>query len=167
MAPMSSIRTFINALKTGETRTTRALNRVIAERRSAAADERRAALRHPGAMAAPLQPPLRDALRSAALPDEMITECIDRWPDDHKERVRRALVKALAEGHRVRFAWGLTDADHLQTEIRTSGRTVTVSALSPRSSLRVYDEDQVNVAPVRVPSRRRSREGRSRSRGRK
>jgi hypothetical protein len=159
MAPMSSIRTFINALKTGETRTTRALNKVVADRRSAAAHERRAALGHSGAMDAPLQPPFRDALRSAALPDEMITECIDRWPDDHKERVRRALVKALKEGQRVQFAWGLTDGDDLRTEIRTTGGTVTVSALSPRSSLRVYDDDQVNVAPVRVPANRRSRAG--------
>lgn len=149
MPPMSSLRTFISALRSGDTLTTRALNNVLAQRTGA--DELVGVLKKRNGFNAPLTSPLRDAIRRAPLPDETITECIDRWPDDQKERARRAIVKAVDAGRSVRFTWGLTESTECETMIDASGTgAVTIRALSPRSSLRIYDEDKINVAPVRA-----------------
>lgn len=154
MPPMSSLRTFITALKTGDTRTTQALNKLVA-RKGAQTVQLRADLRKPGALAAPLQQTFRQALRGAGLTDTEVRECIDRWPDGQKEKVRKALVAAGRHGHRVRFTWGLTAAPACETTIDASPKgAVTITALSPRSRLRIYAGTHVNVAPVSLAAGR-------------
>lgn len=143
---MASLRTFIAALKTGETRTTKALEEVMGRRRGAAAEDLLAALNRRGALKAPLQTPLRQAVKKTPLPEQFIERCIDGWPDAQKERARRALVKAIDDGHRVRFRWGLTAGRGYQTEITRAGNRVTITALSPRSTLRISG-DEIDVAP--------------------
>jgi hypothetical protein len=151
---MSNVRAFITALKTGETRTTKALEKAVARRRGAAAEEVFAALGERGALKTPLSGPVRTALRRAPLPDHLIERCIDGWPDAQKERARRAIVDALRDGRRVRFRWGLTDARGFESEVRTRGNIVTITALSPRSTLRVSGDD-IDVAPAIARGRRR------------
>jgi len=145
MPPMSSLRTFIAALKTGETRTTRALEGVARRRRGALAEELLLALKHQGALNAPLQAPFRQAIKKTPLPERYIDHCIDDWPDAQKEQARRALVKAIADGRRVRFRWGLTAARGYETEITRTASRVTITALSPRSTLRISG-DEIHVA---------------------
>lgn len=152
MPPMSSLRTFISALKTGETRTTKALEEVVGRRRGAEAEEVLAAIRRSGALNAPLQTPLRQALRGAPLPERFIDRCIDGWPDAQKEQARRAVVRAIDDGHRVRFRWGLTSGSGYETEITRAGNRVIITALSPRSTLRISG-GEIYVAPGGPPRR--------------
>jgi hypothetical protein len=149
MPPASSIRTFVSALKTGETRTTKALEDVTARRRGANAEEMIAALRRRNALDRPLQPALRQAIkRTSKLPDRLIDRCIDAWPDTQKERARKAMVRAINDGKRLHFRWGLTASGSYETEVTTSRGRVTITALSPRSTLRVSG-DEVYAGPVR------------------
>lgn len=144
MPPMSSIRSFITALKTGQTPTTRALERIAADR----TEPMRAALQRAGALNRPLSAVFRGALRTD-IDDLAITQCIDNWPDEHKERVRIALVDAVRDGRPVRFRWGLTAASDYETFIDDPGYgPVTFTARTPQAQLSVYDGDQVNVPPV-------------------
>jgi hypothetical protein len=149
---MSSLRTFINALSTGQTRTTEALEQAVRQR-GAAADELMTALRRRGALNAPLEDPIRQVIRKTPLPDRYIDRCIDAWPDAQKERARRAMVKAMRDGKRLRFRWGLTTGRGYETEIRTVGARTTITALSPRSSLHI-SSGEIHVAPVRRPRKR-------------
>lgn len=144
MPPMSSIRSFINAVKTGQTPTTRALERIAAVR----TEHMRTALQRPGALNRPLGAAFRNSLRDD-LDDVAITQCIDNWPDDHKERVRLALVDAVRDGRPIRFRWGLTAASEFETFIDDPGYgPITFTARTPQAQLSVYDGDQVNVPPV-------------------
>jgi hypothetical protein len=147
---MTTLKTFIAALRTGETRTTRALEDVMGRRKGAAAEELLATLHHRGALKAPLQTPLRRAVKKTPLPERFIDRCIDAWPDVQKERARRALVKAVNDGHRVRFRWGLKAGAGYKTEIKRTGNRVTITALSPRSSLRT-SAGEIYVAPTAKP----------------
>lgn len=152
MAPMTTLRTFINALMTGETRTTMALEEVMGRRRGPAAEVILAALRHRGALKAPLQTPLRRAVKNTPLPERYIAHCIDAWPNAQKERARRALVSAVNNGHGVRFRWGLKAGRGYKTEITRVGNRVIITALSPRSSLKISG-GEVYVAPASQPGR--------------
>jgi hypothetical protein len=143
---MSSVRTFIAALKTGETRTTKALQRVAGRRQGAAAQALIAALKHKGALDAPLGSPLRDAIQKTPLPERYIARCIDDWPDVQKEQARKAMVTAINKGHQVRFRWGLKSGPGYDTNIHRGVSSVTITALSPRSSLRVSG-NEIHVAP--------------------
>jgi hypothetical protein len=150
---MSSVTTFISALKTGETRTTRALQALAGRRRGAPAEELIVSLRRRGALNAPLGSPFRQAVRKVPLPERFIERCIDAWPDAQKERVRRALVRAIDDGDRVRFRWGLTAGRGYETEITRTGARVTITALSPRSTLRL-SRGEIYVAPGRPAKKR-------------
>jgi hypothetical protein len=153
MPPMSTIRTFIDALSTGRTRTTKALEEATSRRRGATAEELMAALGRRGALNAPLEDPIRQIIRKTSLPDRYIDRCIDAWPDAQKERARRAMVRAMRDGKRLRFRWGLTAGRGYETEITTAGTRTTITALSPRSTLHV-SAGEVHVAPVRLPRKR-------------
>jgi hypothetical protein len=146
---MSTLRTFITALSTGETRTTKALEEATRQR-GAAADELHAALNRRGALNAPLEDPIRQVIRKTSLPDRYIDRCIDAWPDAQKERARRAMVKAMRDGNRLRFRWGLTAGPSYETVIKTVGSRTTITALSPRSSLHI-SRGEIQVAPVKLP----------------
>jgi hypothetical protein len=149
---MSTLRTFITALSTGETRTTKALEEAT-RRRGAAATDLRAALSRRGALNAPLESSIRQVIRNTSLPDRYIDRCIDAWPDAQKERARRAMVKAMRDGNRLRFRWGLTSGRSYETEIKTVGSRTTITALSPRSTLHI-SRGEIQVAPVKLPRRR-------------
>ena len=162
MPPMSSLRTFITALRTGETRTTKALNHVVARRSGATAADLIAALRKRGALKSPLQDPLRQALRNAPLPNRYIEACIDGWPDPHKEKIRLAILRAIRDRRRVRFVWGLTPERSFTTEIsRKRTGTLTITTLTPRASLRAHEDGTIEVVPARMAAAYRIAETRN------
>jgi hypothetical protein len=148
MPPMSKVGTFIAALKTGETRTTKALERVIRRRAALRASGLTALINQPGALDKPLQAPLRTAIRRSPLPERYIAICIDDWPDSKKEQARLTIANAIRDGRAVRIRWGLTAATGYEVDIHDTGTgAVTVTALSPRSTLRVHPRDGILVAP--------------------
>jgi hypothetical protein len=150
---MSSPRTFIEALKTGETRTTKALERVMGRRQGAAAEAFFAAMRGRGALNAPLKPEIREAIqKKTRLPDLYIERCIDAWPDKHKEDARKAIVAAFNSGRPLRFRWGLKSGAGYDAVISDQDHQITITALSPRSTLRVRNDNEIYVAPA-IPKR--------------
>ena len=154
MPPMTSVKTFLVALRTGETRTTLALGKAVARRRGARAAVLIGLLGQRHALKTPLQPELRAAIRGERLPERYIANCIDGWPDVQKEQMRRAVVRAIHGGHRVRFGWGITPAATYRTEIhRAENGTVTILALTPRSSLRA-SRGRATSAVTLTPPRR-------------
>jgi hypothetical protein len=145
---MSKVRTFIDALKTGETTTTKALERVLARRTAAEAAGLVSLLEARGALNAPLQTRLRGAVRAAPLREDHIAVCIDGWPNAQKERARQAIVKAFRNDRRLHVRWGLTDARSFEVDIDDKGSgTITITARSPRASLRVSPSKGILVAP--------------------
>lgn len=146
MPPMTSVRTFINALQTGETKTTIAAQAALGRGRRVSALVN--ALSKRGAFDSPLQEAFRAELRKAKLPSSYIESCIDNWPNKQKEKMRRAVASAVRDGRKVRIRWGLTTAGTYETQIRrTDSGLVTITALSPRKSLRVSGSRGILVAP--------------------
>jgi hypothetical protein len=150
---MSSPRTFIEALKTGETRTTKALELVMGRREGPRAEAFFAAMGRRGALKSPLNPTIREAIqKKTRLPDTYIDRCIDAWPDKHKEDARRAIIKAFNSGRRLRFRWGLKSGAGYDAVVSDEEHQITITALSPRSTLRVTKQNQIYVAPG-IPKR--------------
>jgi hypothetical protein len=131
---MSSIGTFLKALKSGETLTTKTAERALgrARRRPAIVT----ILKTKNAFKAPLQQDLRDLLKPN-LNDEQINKCIDSWPNTQKEAARAAVANAIRTDRRVRLRWGLSTGSGYETNITKTEKTVTIVARSPRSKLRV------------------------------
>jgi hypothetical protein len=155
MPPMSSPRTFIAALKTGETRTTKALEEVTGRRQGVKAEALLAALKRRRALKSPLAEPLREAIqRKTRLPDRYIDRCIDAWPEKHKEDARKAIVRAFHSGKRLRFRWGLKSGQGFDAVIRDEPDQITITALSPRSTLRVAKGGEIYVAPGYPPTKK-------------
>ena len=135
MPPMSSIGTFLKALKSGETLTTKAAEKALGRGRRSATLVSTVKKKH--AFKAPLQQPLRAALKAANLTEPLITACIDAWPNHEKEKARLAVANAINTDRRVRLRWGLSTGTGYETEVRKTETTVTIIARSPRSKLRV------------------------------
>jgi hypothetical protein len=155
---MSKVKTFIEALKTGETTTTRKLERVTRKRNSAAAMELIAALGQKNALNRPLDGLILARLKDEGLTQRHIDRCIDAWPDKHKEDARKAIIAAINAGKPVRFRWGLKSGAGSDAKISKSGPIVTITALSPRSTLRISKgEIFVDPDPENPPPRRRRR----------
>jgi hypothetical protein len=146
---MSKLATFISALRTGETRTTKALERLLKQRRSAQTQAVIAALRQPGALNRRLGAPIRSAL-NPPLSDDVISICIDKWPDTQKEEARKQIVWAINKGGSVQIRWGLKAGAGYDAKFKRSGKNVTITALSPRSSLHISG-GEVYVAPAAPP----------------
>lgn len=153
MPPMSKIRTFVDALKTGETKTTKALQTALGPRQSATARALIAALRQTNALKRPLAEPFRGAIKKGKLHDDYVTYCIDAWPDQDKEDVRKELLKAIGRGDSIRFRWGLKSGAGHEAVVEQVGRTTTIMALSPRSLLKASG-DEIYVGP-HPPKKRR------------
>jgi hypothetical protein len=114
------------------------LEKAFARRKAAQRQGLVAAIQKRGAWKTPLEPSFQRAMRAAGLSAPLIARCIDGWPDAQKEVARQAVVQAVRSGRTVRVRWGLTDGVACKIDV-SPGNTgpVTITALSPRSSLRV------------------------------
>ncbi len=145
MPPKSSIQTFIDAVNTGQTNTTRALE--VIGTNLAAYSGFAAALATPGALKADPSTGLLPAWAGAVLsgvgvgalaltPAELLH--IGAWPDAEKEKVRAALYQAMQAGNAVHFSWQLyPGADSISHVDNLPGGDFKVTFLSPQSKVRV------------------------------
>jgi hypothetical protein len=147
---MSTLKTFISALKTGETRTTKALEDVARKRKSAAALALIAELKEKDALNKPLSATFRQAITKTSLPAGFIDTCIDGWPDTQKEEARGHIVWAIKRGGKVKFRWGLKVGAGYDAKFKREGDNVTITALSPRSSLKISG-GEIYAAPAKPP----------------
>jgi hypothetical protein len=142
---MSTIQTFINALKTGRTRTTRALDEIFAAP-AALPDSQKDAFQAPGVLH-PLADWMRDRLKAVSDPlieDEL--RHIDEWPAAQKEQVRLAIAQAIAGDVTMRFRWELYSGVGPDTVIVDHGTDgIFVTFRSPRSSVRLEGDTAVFV----------------------
>ncbi len=128
MPEESTIKKFVNAIQTGRTHTTKALDSVDFHPHLGALGTPNVVDTLPDWARAALQPTLSDA--------EL--DHIDSWPNDQKELVRRAVVTATQANRKVQFFWELHSGPNEATDIRDDGKgEITVTFRSPRSKVRV------------------------------
>src|SRR2546426_10801189 len=107
MPPYSTLKTFVQALQTGRTNITECLERYFNNFPAVSGHPHFADLQQPGAVDRPMPAWARQVLRGAGMSDAEVSH-IDRWPDGEKEKVRAAVVDAVQNTRRMRFAWELT-----------------------------------------------------------
>jgi hypothetical protein len=150
MPPYTTLRTFIDALKSGETNITRVLEDVAADRPLLEANA--ADLRTPGRF----HPVFPDWARGALI-DRNRPRClslqelahIEAWPPDEKEAVRVQLARSLDEPVRLVFRWEIHDGDEPRTELRReSGGEAQLVFRSPRAGVELTS--RINMGDIRV-----------------
>lgn len=155
MPPTSSIRTFIDALKTGQTRTTRKLDDLFATPGQLNLTfQQDQDLRTPNIFS----PQLPDWVRNLLSGPHVVTnplskdelQHIDEWPSEQKEEVRKKLVTARDNNLGVRFFWELYEGTAPATVISDLGGSLgfLVTFSSPRSQLTLSDDDATISVPV-------------------
>ncbi|HLC28412.1 MAG TPA: hypothetical protein VJL07_03090 [Dehalococcoidia bacterium] len=146
MPPMTTVQTFIEALRTGQTRTTLAFDRIFTppyDQRVWLAD-----IRVPGVFHDALPPWAVAALREEGLTGEEIAH-INQWPNELKEQIRQVVVRAIdaRPPRRVHFRWGFTTAPEprLEPPPTTDRDPHVVEFRTPRSALRQAGPDDIDV----------------------
>jgi hypothetical protein len=145
MPPGTRLRTFIEAIQTGTTRTTRALDVFFTDPGRHQNHPHRNDFKTPGAFNM-LPQWARTGLR-AALSDLELAH-IDSWPDEQKEAVRDAVDKAINDKRRaVHFFWLPSTLAAETTEIidPDGAGDITIKFFSPRQMIRVVGNDEVTV----------------------
>jgi hypothetical protein len=137
---MSKVRTFVNAVKTGMTHTTKVLD--IADYKSHIKE-----LRIPGALSSGPNNSLPDWAKkelsksrgkgkpAGLKPKEL--EHISEWPLAQRESVRKAIVKAVDGSRSLQFFWELYADENEGTRIQglTGTGDIMITFLSPRALL--------------------------------
>ena len=132
--------TFNRFRSTGDTNTTQVLNALYRARPEAVV----AALSETGPFGG-LPDQYLSELKQRGLSTEEL-EHIRDWPDADKEKVREAVLNAINNNQRVRFAWKLHDESKESTTIETADSgAVTITFFSPWSNVRAVGRDVVTV----------------------
>lgn len=145
MPPFSTLRTFVNSLKSGETNITRSLERLVRD------DKKREKYREwvdrPNSLDGEFPPWLRTELVQAGMKEAEI-EHIQDWPDSQKEVVRAQISGAVKDKRPLRFGWELYDGKHPKSDVRRdSDQEVRIVFQSPREGVEL---SFVNYGKVRV-----------------
>jgi hypothetical protein len=150
MPPYTTLRTFIDALKSGETNITRVLEDVAADR--ALLEANAADLRTPGRFE-PYFPDwaraaLTDSSRVRRLSAEELAH-IEAWPASEKEAVRVQLARSLDAPLRLIFRWEIFDGDDPRTELRRDeAGEAEIVFRSPRKGVELIS--RINVGDIKV-----------------
>ena len=135
MPPNGTLRSFINALTSGETNVTRCLERLAndpGKRQKYAAD-----INAPHAAVGQLPGWLRNEMVQAGMSQTEVDHA-ERWPDAEKEKVRRQIVAAMDGNTTIHFSWELYDGDHPVSELRRDpNQDVRIVFRSPRKGVKL------------------------------
>jgi hypothetical protein len=145
MPPNGTLRSFINALTSGETNITRCLERLVNDpaRRHKYAEDVDA----PHAAVGQLPGWLRNEMVQAGMSQAEVDHA-ERWPDSEKEKVRKQVAEAIRDEHPLHFGWELFDGDQPLTEVRRDpDQDVRVVFRSPRKGVKL---SLVNLGSVNV-----------------
>ena len=127
MPPNGTLRSFINALTSGQTNITRCLERLAndpARRQKYAAD-----INAPHAAVGQLPGWLRNEMVQAGMSQPEVDH-VERWPDAEKEKVRRQIVEAIRDGNTT----SSTSAGSSTTAISRSARCAATRTRTSASS---------------------------------
>jgi hypothetical protein len=136
----------MEALRTGRTKTTRALDDLFGDPNALQHHAHLADLQAADALRRPLAEWVKTELRQRGLTD-LELDHIDKWPDPLKEEVRRALVSAIANGQPVHFHWEMHRGDDEETPIQDPDPQghITIIFRSPGRKLNVSGVTLGNV----------------------
>ena len=138
MPDKTTVKEFVTALQTRKTHITRALDDLF---KNPAALRGSALHKNLGSRVGALDGPLPGWARRELLTRKVSRaeiNHVNRWPNGHKRRVRRALVDAIRTGRRVQFFWELHRGQTEGTEITTAGKgVITIVFRSPQRNTRV------------------------------
>ncbi|MEX1255022.1 MAG: hypothetical protein WEE64_11855 [Dehalococcoidia bacterium] len=145
MPTHSSMRTFLQAVRTGKTDTTEALDIIFATPGELADHPNFEEFAQSGALDT-LPVWARRELRKVGLGSAEINH-LDEWPNDQKEQVREALVQAIEEDQSVGFYWTVHDGADEETEISSGQDTVSIAFVfrSPERRVRAIGPDNITV----------------------
>ncbi len=135
MPPGTTIKKFVDALKTRKTVINSALDQLFTESRRHEAYL--AELSNPDALNSPVPDWAKAELRKVGLGDVEFAH-MNRWPDTHKEAMRKAIVTAIQTNRHVRFFWELHAGPDNVTDVQDQGTgDITVTFRSPLSKVKV------------------------------
>ena len=153
MPEKSSIKKFVEAVKTGKTKTTKVLNAVFENKTAAYNGSTLFDASHLGQarflddLRAPDLDLVRDELRKPGKSDPELAlddadlDHMNSWSPDEKEKVRKALVDAVgasgAASRNIHFSWALYDGGDSKTDVDDPGPPgdIVVRFLSPRKNV--------------------------------
>ncbi|MCH8994639.1 MAG: hypothetical protein IH959_06675 [Chloroflexi bacterium] len=134
MPQTSTVKEFVTALQTRESKTTKALTMYFTK--SGRHSGRLPELRRRGALNA-LPRWARNDLKKLGLENRHLIH-INQWPGTQKEKLREALVLAIESNRSIHFFWELHGGRREETEINVP-KTGTISVVfrSPQGNVRV------------------------------
>ncbi len=145
MPPYSTLRTFINSLRTGETNITRSLETVT--NNAALRQDHAGDINSPPAFAGQFPGWLRRALAGAGMKPQEIAH-IESWPPPAKDVVRQQVAHALTDGRTLLFRWEVHEGANPESHVHhESAAEALVVFRSPRSGVHL---SALNFGSVRV-----------------
>ena len=147
MPPMSTLRTFILAIQSKQTNTTKALNLLLEK--------------NPNGPPHPLQPYLdrlkaanfsgvlpawtKLALTGAGVAPGPEMDHIDSWPN--KNQVREWVIKAISENRSIHFSWELHDGNNEENQVQDPANdgNINVTFRSPNHKVHQLGADQISI----------------------
>jgi len=143
MPPTTSIQTFIEALRTKQTKLTQRFDGLMERpggRGRSLSPTELGALSQAGAFAGPVPEwPLREDI-SAGLTQAEIDH-LEEWPAGEREKARAAVVSAIHADRDIRFYWDLYDGATPITEVqRLTGLPIIVTFKTPRPMVQVEQD---------------------------
>jgi hypothetical protein len=145
MPAYSTLKSFINALKTGDTNITQCLERLANDRAKRAQYATDIRALHTGVGQLPGW--LRNEMVQAGMSQPEVDH-VERWPDREKEKVRLQVVEALDHDSNLHFSWELFEGDDPLSEVRRDpSQDVRVVFRSPRKGVKL---SAINHGDVKV-----------------
>jgi hypothetical protein len=135
MPAYSTLRSFVKAIKTGDSNITQCLERLandVAKRQQYLSDINAT---HTAVGALPGW--LQIELIQAGLSQAEVDHC-SRWPDAEKEKVRKQVADAIPERRSIHFSWELWDGNDADSDVRRdSDQDVRIVFRSPRKGVKL------------------------------
>jgi hypothetical protein len=145
MPAYSTLKSFVKALRTGDTNITQCLERLANDRAKRAQYTSDINALHAGVGQLPGW--LRNEMVQAGMSQPEVDH-VERWPDAEKEKVRLQVVEAINHDGNVHFSWELFDGEDPMSEVRRDqNQDVRVVFRSPRKGVKL---SAVNFGDVKV-----------------
>ena len=156
MPEYSSIKAFVNAVKTRRTKPTKVLDALFSSPAGYQGTPLLQSLRHAHALDDLPQWAKDELVKPGQSDPELALSAaelahINSWPDDEKEKVRAAIVAAVDGARNITFLWELHDGALSVTQVDGLAGTGAITArfLSPRANIRkggtTYGEVHVDI----------------------
>jgi hypothetical protein len=129
MPAYSSLRTFFESLKSGETNITKTLKRALDGQGTGL-------IRNKVSVDPILSPAIRIQLENYGMSLEEIEHVANDWPADKRDQVRKWVLAAIAAGRPVEFYWELHEGldPENRRDLKGTG-PVKITFLSPRAGV--------------------------------